>query len=135
MVAVGLAGVLVLRGRDRLLADGLLVAFLCQLYVVSCFVDWHGDAAFGARYFIGCIPLFGLGLAALVDRLLRRGVPGIAVGSVCAAAAAWNYLLLFQYGTKMIPRCGAVSWLDVARNSLIVIPGRLLSKVLELFGG
>lgn len=130
VVAIGLLGFGRLRRRDRLLADGLLLVFLAQLYIVSCFSIWHGDAAFGARYFIDCIPLFGLGLAALLDGM-RRGWPRIGLTLTCAALAAWNYLLLFQYGTGMIPRSGAVAFGEVARNAFLVIPVRVLEKLLN----
>src|SRR5262249_4552806 len=52
-----------------------IVATAVMVYFNACIQDWWGSAGFGGRRFDSTIPLFCLGLAALVDagsRLVRR---------------------------------------------------------------
>jgi len=131
IVGLGIVGLYFQGKKDRLLGVALLSVFLGQLYVAGCVPC---DAAFGARYFISCGPVFALGLAALFEWLLRRRIPIGVITACCLLLAMWNYLLLYQYGLQMIPRCGPVSWAKVAHNSFVVIPRSAFFKATDRVG-
>jgi hypothetical protein len=71
--------------------------------------------AFGGHVFVSFGVIFTLGPAALLDRL-QRCVRIWQMSLVGGLFVIWNYILLFQYGTGMIPRTGSISWLQVWRN-------------------
>ncbi len=123
-------GVWLLVGRERRLALLLAMAFLLQLYVIGSWVAWHGTVAFGARFFVNSVPMFTLGLAALVDRLRRR-ISATVLSAAGAVFIAWNFLLIIQYALQLIPRAGPVSIAQMVSNQFTAVP-RSLSKVLEL---
>ena len=118
----GTLGLWLLRRRDPVVAAGAATAFALQVLVVGSYATWWGGASFGARRFINCMPLFALGLAALLDALpaARRRLGALAL----VAAIAWNFGLAVQYGTGMIPRDAPVSLRTIARNQLVQVPGR-----------
>jgi hypothetical protein len=124
-------GVWLLAGRERRLALLLATAFLLQLYVIGSWVAWHGTVAFGARFFVNSVPMFVLGLAALVDRLQRR-VSATVLTAAGAVFVAWNFLLIVQYVLQLIPRAGPVSIAQMVSNQFTMVP-RSLNKVLGLW--
>jgi hypothetical protein len=68
-----------------------LVATAMMVYFNACIQDWWGSAGFGGRRFDGTIPLFCLGLAALVDagsRVVRRYPLPAVIGALGAVALA-----------------------------------------------
>ncbi len=60
-------GLLLLYKKNRLFFLSLLVAFILQLYLNSIVKDWWAGTSFGARRFGDCLPIFGLGLAGLLE--------------------------------------------------------------------
>jgi hypothetical protein len=125
LVLFCLAGLPFLYRRSRALGIAFIIAFLLQLTFISTWRDWQGGAAFGNRYFISCTMIFTLGLAALIDRLQQR-IRLAWMGLFGGVWVVWNYLLLYQYGTGMIPRSGPVSWKFMFDNviRLITMPLR-----------
>jgi hypothetical protein len=121
VVGGGLLGLSFLWRRDRLLTLGLASVFLLQLYLLG---GWGGDkyaggwdqgAAFGGRVFVSCGVIFALGLAALLHTLQAHvHIWQVSLGS--GLLVIWNYIMLLQYGTGMIPRNGPISWLEVFHN-------------------
>lgn len=117
-------GVGLLARRERRLASLLGLTFLLQLYLIGSWEAWHGTVAFGARFFVNSVPMFVLGLAALVDRLQRR-FSAAALTVAGAAFVAWNFLLIVQYALQLIPRAGPVSLSLLVRNQFTAVPQRL----------
>jgi hypothetical protein len=117
VVTFGLIGLVFLWKRDRMLTLALAGVFLTQLYVIASWEVWTQGAAFGGRMFVSCGMAFAVGLAALLDQVQGR-VRTWHVSLVGGLFIAWNYVLLFQYGIGMIPREGAVSWIEVFHNTL-----------------
>ncbi len=96
LVLLAVIGFFPLYRRDRLLGLSCVVILLAETYVNSIVYDWWGGEAFGARRFIGLMPLFALGLAALVDALrpqFSRSVVAAALGIFII----WNMLFILQY--------------------------------------
>ncbi|MCC7355737.1 MAG: hypothetical protein IT330_18500 [Anaerolineae bacterium] len=123
-------GVWLLARRERRLALLLALTFLLQLYVIGSWVAWHGTVAFGARFFVNSMPMFVLGLTALIDRLRQR-VPATALAAAGGAFVAWNFLLIVQYALQLIPRAGPVSITQMIANQFTVVP-QSLGKVVGL---
>lgn len=97
VVALGVAGLLLVARREPLVGVSALVAFTVSWYVNACVADWWAGEAFGARRFVSCYPLFVLGTAACFDRIREpRWMRGAA-----AAFAAYTLLLLVQYQVFM----------------------------------
>jgi hypothetical protein len=117
-------GVWLLAGRERRLAGLLALTFLLQWYVVGSWEAWHGTVAFGARFFVNSVPMFVLGLAALLHRLQAR-VSRPALVAVSGAFVLWNFLLIVQYVFQWIPRSGPVSLSLLVRNQFTVAPRSL----------
>jgi hypothetical protein len=98
IVAAALAGFLPLAQRDGRVAACGAVFFLLSWYVNAAAADWWAGEAFGARRFVSCVPVFALGLAALVERWFPS-VRTLALAS--AAVVGHTFLLLVQYQAFM----------------------------------
>jgi hypothetical protein len=123
-------GLLLLARKDRRLSLFLGVNFILQVYVIGSYEAWDGTPGFGARYFLGMLPAFVLGLGALVD-WLRRCVPGAVIVLAAGLFVAWNGLLLVQYVLQLVPRGGPISVEQMVRNQFVVVP-RYFGEVLDL---
>jgi hypothetical protein len=99
IVALGVAGLVPLVRRHRLIGTAAAAAFVLSLYTNSVVADWWAGEAFGARRFVSCFPIFTLGLAAAFDRL-EKAPPGVLAG-IAAVFVGLNLLLLLQYQTFM----------------------------------
>ena len=70
LLAVG--GVPFLFRRQRILASVAGIGLLIQFYVIC---SWSGQGqSFGSRMFLGCFPLFAIGLAALIQSSLKARI-------------------------------------------------------------
>ena len=98
IVAVAVAGLFLLRRRDTVLFAGTVVFLMLSWYVNAAAADWWAGEAFGARRFVSCVPVFAIGLAALIERWSPR--PAMLV-TVAGAAIAHTFLLLVQYQAFM----------------------------------
>ncbi len=91
VAAIALAGAFLI--PDRRLRWACLLAFVVELALVGAISDDVGSA-FGARRFLGLLPLWVVALAAVATRV-RPSISWLAV----ALLAAWNYVLManFEY--------------------------------------
>lgn len=113
-------GLFFLSRRDRGLAMVLATIFLSQVWLVGGWSMWNGAAAFGQRFMVNNTVTYILGLAALLESLRRR--IGLRVLSAAGAFfVLWNFGLLAQYITQIIPRQSAVSLTTIAANQTLVI--------------
>jgi hypothetical protein len=94
VVALALAGCALLFRTDRLTATVVATILLFEWYTNAAVADWWAGEAYGARRFVGCFPLFVVGLAALFDRFRHRSALAPALTIVVVSA---NLLLLVQY--------------------------------------
>jgi hypothetical protein len=132
VLLLAVLGLLMLCRRDAVAAAGLLAAFACVFYVVSCYEAWHGISSFGNRFFVCLTPAFVVGAAVALDdahrllaRRLGRTAAWASLAVPVAVLAAWNAGLIFQWGTNMVPRHGPVDFAVVARNQATTVPGRI----------
>jgi hypothetical protein len=83
--------------RDWRLGGLLALLFLAQVYINGAVATWWGGSAFGGRRFDGCVLLFVLGLAALIDLALRR--PAVVVAAVLTPFLVTNAVLMREVAT------------------------------------
>jgi len=114
-LALGAVGIPLFVRKERRLGWPLAAAFLLQLYLNSVVDDWWAGTGFGARRFDNCLPLFGLGLAAVYDalRALRRGW---CAWVLAAGLVGWNALFLCQYAANWVSHSGHVDMAAAARG-------------------
>lgn len=134
IVILALAGLWFLRRHDRALAAYLLAVFLVYLYAMGCYQNWDGLSSFGNRFFVSLTSVFVLGLAALFDWLgnvwnERRAAAVSATGTT--VLILWNFGLMFQWGTHLIPARGPISWRDAAYNQIAVVPAEASQMMLN----
>lgn len=127
-----LLGLWWLRRHDWRLALLLGLIFAAQLYVVGSWFQWHGATSFGLRLLTHMMPVFALGLGALLTRLER--VPRRVLLAVGCAFVIWNLLLIVQYSLQTVPRGGPVDLAEMVKNQFLVIPNnveRLIGVLLK----
>jgi hypothetical protein len=131
VVLLAAAGMIPLWKRAPALTAAAVSFLLLSWYVNAAVADWWAGEAFGSRRFVSCVPIFGLGLAALADRWttsLRR------TATVAVVIVAHTFLLLVQYQAFMhglrdvAPYPRGVYNLYLAR---FVVPIDLVDKWLE----
>jgi hypothetical protein len=123
MVAFGKGNAVVQRGLARwsLLGIGL------QVILIASWSMWWGGASFGNRFFISSYPFLAWGLAAALERISNRfGTWKTAL--LVLILIAWNFGLLIQYGTEMISREEAESWLTVIGNQFSKVPAWIMDR-------
>jgi hypothetical protein len=111
----------------------LLAAFLAFYLFISCYPDWAGISSYGNRFFVSLTPLFILGLAVFLDRFaqfFRSGRVALLAASVpLALLVLWNFGLIFQWGSHLIPARGPVSFAEIAHNQFSAVPRQLSSTL------
>ena len=128
ILILALAGIFILRRRDRSLAWCLIGLFAGYLYAIGCYQDWDGLSSFGNRFFVSLTSVFVIGLAAFFDWLGRAWNEKRALivsASATVVLTLWNLGLIFQWGTHLIPARGPISWRDAARNQFAVVPAEV----------
>src|SRR5205823_9303631 len=105
-------------------------------YVIASYQDWHGLSSYSNRFLISLTPVFVVSLAALFNAV-EETIPAWPGVSLPAAAvlllALWNAGLIFQWGTELVPKRGAISWPGTIKNQFTVVPSRLLRYAGRLF--
>ena len=127
-------GLYLLRKTDRMLSYVLLTTLFAFTYFVGCYQDWHATPSFGNRFFISLTIFFILGLAALMkelDSFLRHGrVLWPAVASI-VLLIFWNCGVIYQFSNHLVSAYGEVSWSQVVRNQIAVVPSQMAHFVKE----
>jgi len=98
VLVLAVAGLAPLLRRDLRVGVAAAAFLAPSWYVNASVVDWWGGEAFGGRRFVGCFPVFVLGMAALFERWRDRPRLLVAISLVFIAL---NGLLLLQYQTFM----------------------------------
>ena len=92
----GAIGLILFAWRRPAVGVPAILAIVAMVYFNASIQDWWGSAGFGGRRFDGTLPLFALGLAALVERLgeWARRHPLRVVAAGGAVLALWNLSLM-----------------------------------------
>jgi hypothetical protein len=125
ILVLSILGLALFARRERILALEFLAVFFLYLYAIGCYQDWDGISSFGNRFFVSLTPIFVVGLAGFFDWLskaiqLRQAILTVSVAT--AALVLFNFGLMFQWGTHLIPARGPVSWRTAAHNEIAVVP-------------
>lgn len=131
-------GLLLLRKRDWALGTYSVFAFAAFLFLIGCYEYWHGLSSFGNRFFLSLTVLFVLGYASFLDYFglawnERRS--WLLARMATAVLILWNWGLIFQWGTHLIPARGPISWRDAGYNQVAVVPVRVASTVKRYLTG
>jgi hypothetical protein len=113
------------------------LAAVAFFYVISSYPYWHGMSSFGNRFFISLTPIYVLGLALLLEHMGKsfrsaRLAHAIQV-SLVGLFALWNIGFIFQWGTHLVPARGEISWRQMARNQLVVVPTQMTHSLETYF--
>jgi hypothetical protein len=130
IVLISLLGLIFSRALSRSAKIAFLVAFLCQLYVISSWTMWWMGHSFGNRAFLGLTPIFILGLAAFVKEVLQAGRMKILV-PIFAVICIWNGALMLGYVSEMIPHQGEFSWIEFIKK-IPELPVHIRAKINSL---
>lgn len=103
---LSLVGVPVFVMRDWRLGSLLVVLFALQVYVNGAVTTWWGGAAFGARRFDGCVLLFALGLASLIQWTRER--PALVWALPLGALVAGNAFFMREVRDGNLPMDEAI---------------------------
>ena len=122
-IAVGLVSLLLSafqgKGRRTMAVVGL-AGFAAQAWIVGCWSSWWGGASFGNRFFISSLPWIGLGLTQWLT--VSRPGAGYRRLLLLSLLMLWNFGLLVQYATELVPREDPVPWSRVIRQNLVDVP-------------
>jgi hypothetical protein len=121
---VGIVGLVLRPRRHTFEKTLLLLGFLATLYLVSSWVIWHAGASFGHRMFISVLPAFAFGLSNVIN-YVRPKLPKILLLFLVSAIILWNFGLIVQYATGMVPRQAEVPLRQLVRNQFTRVPDKV----------
>jgi hypothetical protein len=136
IVIPSVVGMWLLRKRDEILGLYSIIAFAAFLYVIGCYENWDGLSSFGSRFFVSLTVLFVLGLASFLDYFAgawneRR--TWLLAQAATILLILWNFGLIFQWGTHLIPVRGPISWRETAYNQVTVVPVQMAGTLKRYF--
>lgn len=131
------AGLFLIWRKDKVLCAALGACAIAFYFLIATYPVWDGISSYGNRFFVSLTPLFIVGLAALLAGLekLCRGsrVANWGVVAALGLLAAWNLGLMFQWGTKLIPARGPISWSEAIHNQFYVVPANVAGSAMQYF--
>jgi hypothetical protein len=110
----------------------LLAAVAFYLFI-AVYPDWAGISSFGNRFFVSLTAIFIFGLALFLDyfaALFSRRWLAISVSCLgLACFVIWNFGMIYQWGTHLIPARGPISFRQAADNQFHAVPGGISSQL------
>jgi hypothetical protein len=110
------------------MAAAVLLGVLGQAYVIGSWFYWWQGSSFGGRTFIGCLPLFAAGLAALIDtvsaRLATRRTFAAAAVAIASLLVVANLLLFLEHRFRLSRLDRPVTWHELGPGRFEVLPPR-----------
>ena len=137
LLLLSIIGLVVFAFRRPAAGRPLLVAALCFYFFIACYPDWAGISSFGNRFFVSLTSLFVIGLAVFLSAISgffrSRRVATATASIVLAYFILWNFGLMFQWGSHLIPARGPVSLSEMVYNQFFVVPGQFSARLKEYF--
>jgi hypothetical protein len=137
VVLLCLPGLILITRRQHYLGVPLLTAVVAFYLFFTLYPDWAGISSYGNRFFVSLTAIFILGLAAGLEWFAARfAVPGRAIAlssAILACFVLWNFGLIYQWGTHLIPARGPISFSEAAYNQVYVVPQQLGSHLKSYF--
>jgi hypothetical protein len=110
---------------------------LAFYYVIASYPYWDGLSSFGNRFFVSLTPIFVFGLASFLNRFANLfsnlRVARLACGALVGCFIFWNFGLIYQWGTHLIPVRGSISFREAAYNEFHVVPSQVASHLRSYF--
>jgi hypothetical protein len=132
VVLLAIAGLFLFWRREPRVGTPFLASALAFYVFIACYPDWAGISSYGNRFFVSLTPLFILGLSVLLERaakLFRNPRAALAtVSGFLGGLILWNLAFMFQWGTHLVPARGPISWSEMIRNQVLVVPGEISAK-------
>jgi hypothetical protein len=132
VVLLAIAGLFLFWRREPRVGTPFLASALAFYVFIACYPDWAGISSYGNRFFVSLTPLFILGLSVLLERaakLFRNPRAALAtVSGFLGGLILWNLAFMFQWGTHLVPARGPISWSEMIRNQIFVVPGEISAK-------
>jgi hypothetical protein len=124
VLTIAALGLALRASRGQRAALGALTALAVLALVNASLRPWW-SGRFGNARFLPALSLFALGLATVLDLVLRaaRQRPLRLAAFAGGGLVAWNLLLMAQYRAELIPRDDTVSFPAVAENSARLLSG------------
>jgi hypothetical protein len=72
-------------------------------YLIASWWDWQFGGSYGHRGFVDALPLFGLGLAAMFERVSHSASARVTVAIAVAALVSLSIFQMLQYWHGLIP--------------------------------
>jgi hypothetical protein len=88
MLMIALAGLWLLRRVSAPVAAASALTLLVHFWIVSSWTQWFYGASLGQRAFVDVLPLFALGLAAVISTALRATYPARSITAVAITLTA-----------------------------------------------
>jgi hypothetical protein len=111
----------------------VLAAAVAFYLFFTMYPDWAGISSYGNRFFISLTPIFILSLAVGLESFgalflaQRRAIALTAAAMSCFVI--WNFGLIYQWGTHLIPARGPISFSQAAYNQVHVVPRQMTSQL------
>jgi len=99
------------------------VSLVLIIYVNSVAGTWWGEGSFGMRRFCCCLIFFSLGLATLLERMIKR--PVLVVSLLLGLFAIWNLLFLEQFNKNMISSIDPVPFQIIGENQAKLLSDKI----------
>jgi hypothetical protein len=115
-------------GKKKFFAQLFIIAFLAQLLFVASTAEWHGAQSFSHRMFVSAGVFLVFGLCFSVDFIEKHFGRKVSV-FILVILCLWNFGLMAQYGLRMIPAEGAVSFVQVFYNFFFELPSRVIEAL------
>jgi hypothetical protein len=137
LLLLAFLGLLVAPRAAREISFYLGACSLVFYYVIASYPYWDGLSSFGNRFFISLTPVFVFGVAGFLHRFANLfsnlRVAKIACAALVACFIFWNFGLIYQWGTHLIPVRGPISFREAAYNEFHVVPGQISSHLRSYF--
>lgn len=133
VVILSLPGIVVLARRVPRVGAPLLIAVVAFYLFFTLYPDWAGISSYGNRFFISLTSIFILGLAVTLETIAasfpvqRRAVVVSAAALSCFVL--WNFGMIYQWGTHLIPARGPISFPEATYNQFHVVPQQITSHL------
>jgi hypothetical protein len=137
LLGLAILGLLFYAFRMPQVGIPFFTAMVAFYLFISFYPDWAGISSYGNRFFVSLTPLFILGLAYLLECVAAHFAQPRAALAVCSGVLAcfvlWNQGLIYQWGTRLVPARGPISFRQASYNQFYVVPNQLTSHLRSYF--
>jgi hypothetical protein len=133
LLLIATAGLFLFCRRFPTIGISVICVLLAFYYFMASYPDWAGISSYGNRFFVSLTVFFVLGLATVLDaiasRFRSRAVASAWLAGTLSLFILWNLGLIFQWGARLIPARGPVSWSAVTQNQFHVVPKQIVAHL------